>query len=159
MNQVAGLTVDSATQVPQYPRISIKCFDHIQMDVANLEESIEFYRRVFGFSLKEVGLRAMVRWAIIGNEAQLYLCLHEFAEGKGVKNEGLEITHFGLVVDNFDAVLETLKLHNVATAYDHAIQYHSSKSIYFFDPNGYKIEISENRGGGIDSMRPNNVLE
>lgn len=129
--------------------IEVKCFDHMQMDVANLEESIEFYNKMFGFRLTEIGLRASTRWAIVGNKNNLFLCMHEYPQGKGVVNEGLEITHFGLIVEDFDNCLNQLKSFKVNLAYDYEIHYHSSKSVYFFDPNGYKIEISEKHGGGL----------
>ena len=132
------------------PPISIQCFDHIQMSVGNLEESMDFYKRVFSFQLKEIGLRALVRWAIVGNESKLYLCMHEDPEGIGVKNEGLAIAHFGLIVDDFESVSVRLRSHNVQLFYEDYVEYHSSRSVYFLDPNGYKIEISEKVGGGID---------
>ena len=131
--------------------IHITHFDHIQMDVANLEESMEFYHRVFGFRLVEVGLRAGVRWAIVGNTAGLYLCMHEFAQGRGKSNDGLEITHFGLVVEGFDRADGRLRAAGVPMVYTQSVQYHSSRSLYFFDPNVYKIEISESSGGGLDA--------
>ncbi len=130
--------------------IELLQIDHIQLDVANIEESFHFYRDIFGFELKEVGLRAFVRWMIIGNRSRIYLCMHEYAEGRGVANRGLEITHFGLIAKDFDRVLSRLKKQNVRLLPDYEVQYHSSRSVYFLDPNGYKIEISEHVGGGID---------
>lgn len=143
------MNTDITTAAP--PPIKVLRFDHIQMDVADLEESIAFYRDVFGFQLKEVGVRALVRWAIVGTPSRLYLCMHEYREGRGVKNEGLEITHFGLIVEDFPTVLDRLRAHGANLFYDHHVQYRSSRSVYFLDPNGYKIEISERDGGGIDS--------
>ncbi|ACM29281.1 VOC family protein [Rhizobium rhizogenes] len=143
MDQTTAIMSDDNT-------IEILQFDHIQMDVADLEENIIFYKSIFGFEIKEMGVRAMTRWAILGNRHKLYLCMHENLAGKGKKNEGLVITHFGLIVTDFDNVLSKLKARNVSLAYDFEVQYHSSKSVYFFDPNGYKIEISERIGGGID---------
>lgn len=130
-------------------QIEIKCFDHMQMDVGNLEESIDFYSKVFGFELTEVGLRASTRWAIIGNQNRLFLCMHEYPEGQGLSNEGLEITHFGLIVDDFSTCREKLESLNVPLVYKQDIVYHSSRSIYILDPNGYKLEISEKHGGGL----------
>lgn len=132
-------------------KINIKGVDHIQFDVANIEESQDFYTSVFGFSIKELGLRACTRWMIIGVDQVLYLCMHEFPEGRDIKNEGLEITHFGILVEDFDSVLYQLREHGVTTTPNHEVQYHSSRSVYFIDPNGYKIEISEKYGGGIEN--------
>lgn len=130
-------------------KIEIKCFDHMQMDVANLEESIEFYSNIFGFELTEVGMRASTRWAIIGNKNQLFLCMHEYPEGRGQVNSGLEITHFGLIVDDYSTCRQRLESFNVPLVYSKDVVYHSSRSLYFWDPNGYKIEISEKHGGGL----------
>ncbi len=133
------------------PIIHILDIDHIQLDVANIEESYEFYNRVFGFEIKEVGIRAFVRWMIIGVPSKLYLCMHEFSDGRGVENKGLEITHFGILVQDFDNVRSQLHQHNVKLFPDYEVQYRSSRSVYFLDPNGYKVEISEHVGGGIDA--------
>ncbi|MDR6676243.1 VOC family protein [Pseudomonas oryzihabitans] len=134
-------------------KIKISCIDHIQLDVASIEESLDFYGRVFGFETKEVGIRASTRWMTIGANQTLYLCMHEYPEGRGVKNNGLEITHFGILVEEFDRVLSQLREHGVQLLPNYEVQYHSSRSVYFIDPNGYKIEISEKYGGGIESAR------
>ncbi|WP_322847180.1 VOC family protein [Pseudomonas sp. B33.4] len=134
-------------------KIRIVAVDHIQLDVADIEESRDFYARVFGFEVKEVGIRAFTRWMTIGANETLYLCMHEYAEGRGVKNDGLEITHFGILVEDFDRVLTQLRDHGVKLLPDYEVQYHSSRSVYFIDPNGYKVEISEKYGGGIESAR------
>jgi len=131
-------------------KIKILGVDHIQLDVANLEESLEFYSRVFGFEIKEVGIRAFTRWMIIGTNNTLYLCMHEYAEGRNVKNDGLEITHFGILVEDFYRVISQLREHAVKLLPDYEVLYHSSRSVYFLDPNGYKVEISEKYGGGIE---------
>ncbi|UBH16592.1 VOC family protein [Macrococcus armenti] len=131
-------------------KIEVKLIDHIQLDVGNLEESIDFYERVFNFKLIEIGVRATTRWAIVGNENQIFLCMHEYKEGIGIPNEGLEITHFGFIVDNFNTTLNRLKNLEVQLFYNHTVDYHSSRSIYFLDPNGYKLEISERVGGGLN---------
>ncbi|WP_449433862.1 VOC family protein [Pseudomonas putida] len=138
----------------QLDTIRITSIDHIQLDVANIEESQAFYARVFGLEIKEVGIRAFTRWMVIGAEQVLYLCMHEYAEGRGVKNDGLEITHFGILVAEFDQVLARLRDHAVKLLPDQEVQYHSSRSVYFLDPNGYKVEISEKFGGGIDDVAP-----
>ncbi|WP_214482834.1 VOC family protein [Bacillus sp. SM2101] len=130
--------------------INITKIDHIQMDVGNLEENIEFYRKVFNFEIKEMGVRATTRWAIIGNSAKIYLCMHENEEATDKPVEGLRITHFGLIVEDFDSVIDRLKAFNVPLFYDDFVEYHSSRSVYFKDPNGYKIEISEFVGGNIE---------
>lgn len=129
--------------------IVVSHIDHIQMDVLNLEESISFYRDHFGFSLVEIGMRQLTRWAIVGTESGVFLCMHEYPEGRGQKNAGCEITHFGLVVAEFSTLESRLREAGVRLVYERPVEYHSSRSVYFMDPNGYKIEISEKSGGGL----------
>lgn len=42
---------------------------------------------------------------------------------------------------------------NVKLFYNYEVEYHSSRSVYFIDPNNYKLEISEYIGGGINKPR------
>ena len=56
--------------------------DHINMNVKNLEESISFYKKLFGFEVKEKGSFSFKNapFAIIGNSGIGMLCLYEKKE-------------------------------------------------------------------------------
>lgn len=129
--------------------VDVQALDHVQMEVADLEESQAFYERHLGLKLFETGLRFGLRWAIIGKPGSIFLCLHENKGNAGKKNAGIKITHFGIVVRDFEGAQRHFA--SAAIKLDPPngfVSYERSRSFYFFDPNGYKVEVSEHWGGG-----------
>lgn len=116
--------------------------DHINMEVKDLEQSVKFYKNLFGFEIKKE--QPEEKSKIIGNE-YIKLCLYENPE---MKPEGA-IAHFGFHVENFDEIIKTCESLGVKIYYDGPIQFEKSRSIYISDPNGYDIELSEVFGGGL----------
>jgi catechol 2,3-dioxygenase-like lactoylglutathione lyase family enzyme len=129
--------------------IGVKRIDHINMRVKNLAESIEFYRKNFGFELKEDRRDEAEPWVIIGVPGVAYLCMYEHPE-KTKPDDALTINHFGLVLQDFDKALEMLRANGVEILYGQAVQWPQSRSIYIKDPNGYEIELAEKVGGGLN---------
>ncbi len=129
--------------------IQIKAIDHINFRVQNLEESVRFYGKLFGFEEKERGMRNGEPWAIIGKPNVAYFCLYQKTNSER-NNDGLRINHFGFCVENFDEIEEKLKANGVKMFYDEPIRWAKSRSLYFEDPSGYEIELSENFGGGLE---------
>ncbi len=78
--------------------IRIERIDHINMRVNNLADSIEFYRKNFGFEMKEDQTGADEPWAIIGLAGVAYLCMYEHP-GKSKPEEGLTISVNGVQLD------------------------------------------------------------
>jgi len=115
--------------------------DHANMNVKNLEESVDFYSTLFGFELKKDQPDQQSK--IIGNET-IKLCLYERPELVLTKG----INHVGFHIENFDEVVEKCKALNVTMPYG-VIEWESSKSVYIIDPNGYEVELSEVQGGGL----------
>ena len=118
--------------------------DHINLEVSNLAETIEFYKTLFGFEIRKN--QADQNSAIIGNNS-IKLCLYEVERFTKYEKKGYH--HFGFHVKNFEDVLlkcEEMKLH---IYYDGVLKWENSESIYIQDPNGYEIELSKNFGGGI----------
>ncbi|MCI4432872.1 MAG: VOC family protein [Nitrosopumilus sp.] len=116
--------------------------DHVNMTVKNLEQSVEFYKKLFGFEIKKE--QPEFKSQIIGND-DIKLCLYEDPD---MKPEG-GIAHFGFNIKNFDEIIETCKSLGVEVLYDGYIQFEKSKSVYIKDPSGYDIELSEILGGGL----------
>ena len=129
--------------------IGIKRIDHINMRVKNLAQSIEFYRKNFGFEMREDHHDAEEPWAIIGIPNTAYLCLYEHPD-KERSDEVLRISHFGLAVDEFDAVMDKLKASGTKILYNGPVVWDHSRSIYIEDPSGHEIELSEKIGGGLN---------
>ncbi|MDH3204062.1 MAG: VOC family protein [Nitrosopumilus sp.] len=116
--------------------------DHVNMKVKNLEESIQFYHKLFGFEIKKE--QPEQKSKIIGNNS-IKLCLYEEPE---MSPEG-GIAHFGFNIENFDEITKKCKLLGVEILYGGPIKFEKSRSIYVRDPNGYEVELSEFRGGGL----------
>tara|TARA_B100000315_G_C14475475_1_gene540395 strand:- start:718 stop:1053 length:336 start_codon:yes stop_codon:yes gene_type:complete len=111
------------------------------MIVRNLQESIEFYRELFGFEIrKEQPEQDSV---IIGNDT-VKLCIYE--------DPGLEIgegiSHFGFHVENFNDIITKCQEMNISMPYG-TVPWEHSRSVYIIDPSGYEIELSEIAGGGL----------
>lgn len=125
--------------------LRVNAIDHINMSVKDLAKSMQFYKDVFGFEIKED--QSKDDSYIIGNE-NVKLCMYEDKELK--MKEGLN--HFGFFIENFEEIIAKCKEMGVPVSYGGAIEWHNkahSKSIYITDPSGYVIELSNIRGGGL----------
>lgn len=120
--------------------------DHVNMKVKSLKESVEFYKNLFGFDIKqeENPNKADVPSMIIGNDT-IKLCMYEVPD---MSPEG-GIAHFGFNIENFDKVIERCKEYNVEILYGGIVDWESSKSVYIVDPSGYEVELGEITGGGL----------
>ena len=120
--------------------------DHVNMKVKNLEQSVKFYKNLFGFEIKqeENANKLDVPSKIIGNDA-IKLCMYEIPD---MSPEG-GIAHFGFNVENFNEIIEKCKEMRVEVLYDGVVDWEKSKSVYIVDPSGYEIELGKVSGGGL----------
>lgn len=127
--------------------LHVTSMDHVNMNVKNLEESVDFYKKMFGFEIRKEDnspnkLDAPSK--IIGNDS-VKLCLYEDPQ----MSPGGGIAHFGFHVANFDQIIAKCKKLNVEVLYGGSVEFEKSRSVYIKDPNGYDIELSEVSGGGL----------
>jgi catechol 2,3-dioxygenase-like lactoylglutathione lyase family enzyme len=115
--------------------------DHVNMNIKNLEESVDFYTNLFGLELKKD--QSDQNSKIIGNDI-VKLCLYENPEGVQIKG----INHVGFHIGNFDEVVSKCKSMGIQMPYG-VTEWESSRSVYIIDPNGYEVELSEVFGGGL----------
>ena len=120
--------------------------DHVNMKVKDLEQSVKFYKNLFGFEIKqeENTNKLDVPSKIIGNDT-IKLCLYEVHD---MSPEG-GIAHFGFNIANFNQVIEKCKELGVEILYGGIVDWEKSKSIYIVDPSGYELELGEISGGGL----------
>ncbi len=120
--------------------------DHVNIKVKNLEQSVEFYKNLFGFEIKqeENANKLDAPSKIIGNDT-IKLCLYEVPD---MSPEG-GIAHFGFNIKNFNEVIEKCKELGVEVLYGGVVDWERSKSVYIVDPSGYEIELGEISGGGL----------
>jgi lactoylglutathione lyase len=116
--------------------------DHINMTVKNLDASVEFYNKLFGFEIKKE--QPQDKSKIIGNNT-IKLCLYEDPQ---MSPDG-GIAHFGFNIDNFEQIIDKCDSLGVKVFYGGPVQFEKSRSIYIQDPSGYDIELSEIVGGGL----------
>lgn len=119
--------------------------DHVQMEVIDLESTIKFWQDVLGFQVVDRGLRLGLRWVILKDQSNTCLSLHETRTKES--HIGPRITHFGIVVEDFEGF--RVFLENKQVSVDPINVYDHSRSYYFYDPNHHKVEVSERWGGGL----------
>ena len=121
--------------------------DHVNMNVKNLTQSVEFYKNLFGFEIRKADNSSNKLDApsqIIGNDS-IKLCLYEDPQMSASGG----IAHFGFHVENFDQIMDKCKELNVEVLYGGPVEFEKSRSVYIKDPSGYDIELSEVSGGGL----------
>ncbi len=120
--------------------------DHVNMKVKDLEKSVEFYKNLFGFEIKqeENANKLDAPSKIIGNDT-IKLCLYEVPD---MSPEG-GIAHFGFNIANFNEIIQKCKELGVEVLYGGIVDWEKSKSVYIVDPSGYEIELGEVSGGGL----------
>jgi catechol-2,3-dioxygenase len=126
--------------------MSIKQLDHLNLTVKDLNETIAWYKAVFGFEVVEEDLRNGTRWAIIrGGEAML--CIYERPERdlphlhQVPGSPQHTVSHWGFRITDLEAWLEAVREHNLELEYGGVVDYPYSQSWYVTDPTGYEIEV------------------
>jgi lactoylglutathione lyase len=126
--------------------MSIKQLDHLNMTVKDLEQSIEWYVRIFGFEEVERGNRDGTDWAII-KSGEAMLCIYQHPDRIGpqrfLKDNANRhaIYHFGFRITDKDAWLKIVNENDLELEFGGEVDYLHSKSWYVSDPSGYSIEV------------------
>ncbi len=109
-----------------------------------MDETFRFYNELFGFKIRKDQPEQNSK--IIGND-EVKLCLYETVGFERYEKKGFH--HFGLYIENFEEAVDKCKELGIEIYYGGPVKWESSTSIYIVDPNGYEIELTEVRGGGI----------
>ncbi len=125
-------------------KLITKGIDHLNLEVANLDETIRFYNNLFGFEIRKEQPEQNSK--IIGND-DVKLCLYEIEGFEKYEKKGFH--HFGLYVENFEEAVNKCKELGIKIYFGGPVKWERSTSIYIVDPNGYEIELTEVSGGGI----------
>jgi lactoylglutathione lyase len=135
--------------MPESKKARALGFNHIALEVGDIDEALAFYGRLFDFKLRGKG--ADMAFIDLGDQ---FLALQ-----KGRRHAPDDGRHFGLVVDDKEAVRRALK--------DAGIKPLPGRFLDFRDPWGNRIEIvgydniqftkAENvlRGMGLDHLKKN----
>ncbi len=124
--------------------------DHINLTVQNIQESITWYSKIFGFELVEKGIgKDGEPWAIVNSDDSMIA----MGEVKGKLSPQIsddsqfhKIYHFGIRVSNSSQWEKIVSENNLRIFYGGVVDYPHSKSWYIHDPSGHTIEVSCTEG-------------
>ncbi|MDP6931493.1 MAG: VOC family protein [Myxococcota bacterium] len=126
--------------------MTIQQLDHLNLTVSDLEQTIDWYSRIFGFRVVERGLRGNTPWAII-RAGEAMLCIYEDTEREPPSRfrvgdtDRHAIYHWGLRITDEDAWLKTVEENDLTLEFGGRSDYPHSTSWYVADPTGYSIEV------------------
>jgi lactoylglutathione lyase len=121
---------------------------HVGLNVTDLDRSVDFYRRVFGFEVLGEGEQAGGdrRWAFLGLDGTLIVTLWQQSDGRfPIDRPGLH--HLAFQVPDADAVQRaevTLRALGADLTHDGIVPHGegaSSGGLFFTDPDGIRLEI------------------
>ncbi len=122
----------------------IKQLDHLNLSVSNLEQSLRWYKDIFGFEVVERAIQDGVPWAII-RAGEAMLCIYEQPDKVFVDRRNREIqgmNHFALRITDKQQWLEIVQHNELEILYGEQTDWTHSTSWYVRDPTGYEIEVA-----------------
>jgi lactoylglutathione lyase len=124
--------------------MAVKHLDHLNLSVASVAASRDWYARVFDFRVVEEGTYDGRPWAIL-RSGEALLCLYEHPE-RGVPDPEQHghhgIAHFGLRIDDARAWEAVVAREGIEVAYGGVVRWPHSRAWYVTDPTGYEIEVA-----------------
>ncbi len=121
-------------------------FDHVNITVANLEESIQWYQKLFNFALVESGTRDDgKKWAILAYDDYM-ICMSEHQNRQRAlsyeESKNHIVGHYGIRVSDQSEWQAKVEKYKLKLYYGGVNEYPFSKSWYVQDPSGHSIEVS-----------------
>ena len=120
--------------------------EHINMTVADLDRSINFYTRLLDLSIRWKGQTSNGLPAAHIGDDHCYLALFEARTPDPATPKDYELVglnHFGIVVDDLDAM--KVRLAELGIEVKSEQSYDPGRHAYFFDPDGLEVELVEYR--------------
>lgn len=121
----------------------IRTLDHIAIHVSDLEASAAWYQRVLGLERiqpKEWGPFPVFMVTEDGTGVALFPT-HSEAPGRLPEGQVIRAGHYAFQVDGANFALAQEHLNDLDISFEFQ-DHHYYHSIYFFDPDGYKVEIT-----------------
>ncbi|MFD3733388.1 VOC family protein [Streptomyces sp. NPDC058632] len=119
---------------------------HIGLNVTDLDRSLDFYRKVFGFEIQAEGGDLDRAFAFLGREGRLMVTLWQQGEsGYAPGSAGLHHLSFQVeTIEEVRAAEEVLRDMAAEFKYDGVVPHGegaASGGIFFTDPDGIRLEI------------------
>lgn len=127
-------------------QLSVSGISGVTIATRDLERSIDFYARVFGFRVAREGGQGLRRSATLAAPGEALLAIHE----QGDDRNGPVPLHrrWGFLVDDLDSVREAIwdlgvKVADDNGAPDHIRRWPNGRSLCVRDPDGNEIQLIE----------------
>ncbi len=120
--------------------------DHLNLSVADLDATRDWYQRVFDFEVHETGVYNGAPWAIL-KSGEALLCLYEYPDREHLDGVALNqrqihgFNHFGMRITDREAWLSMLERERIPVEYGGVVRWPHSDAWYVVDPTGYEIEV------------------
>lgn len=119
---------------------------HVGLNVTDLDRSVAFYTRVFGFDVAAEGKEEGRRFAFLGHEGTLLVTLwQQSSDGARTDLAGLHHLSFQVEsIEEVEAAEHVLRGLGADFAYDGVVPHGegaASGGIFFMDPDGIRLEI------------------
>jgi lactoylglutathione lyase len=121
-------------------QVVISGYNHVALQVRDIEKSTRFYKDTMGFAPLAVpeNLRAIRSWFTLAPGQELHLLA---GRAQPVANNDKNGAHFALTIANADPVEAYLK--KIGLPYHRQQRFDKAWQIYVTDPDGYVIELNE----------------
>jgi catechol 2,3-dioxygenase-like lactoylglutathione lyase family enzyme len=108
--------------------------EHVAIRCKNLEESIEFYRKLFGGTPTEVRTGASYRFCFVKINGEFAIQLMESKEETGVH-------HYGFIAEDVERVAKEFKEKGAKILRENRDPSGKLTGLFLEDPNGLQVEI------------------
>ncbi|KAB7885500.1 VOC family protein [Poseidonibacter ostreae] len=119
---------------------------HIGINVNNMEESKEFYLKLFGFDILFEEILEDKKYIFLGKDKEIIVTLWEQSDKKfSTSTAGLH--HLAFIVncvDELKAFEKKLEEYKITKIYNGIVTHcegSSSGGVFFLDPNGIRLEV------------------
>ncbi len=135
----------NSTNPSSHP-VRVRHWDHLNMTVRNLSQSVEFYRALLGFEVVERGAPDEdIPWLIL-RSGEAMLCLYEHGSvptGPKYPERPVvqDVRHFALRIEDGAAFERLAAQLGVDFLYGGPVTWPHSTSYYLTDPTGHQIEV------------------
>jgi len=127
--------------------MTVKHLDHLNMSVRNVEETADWYGRVFGFAVVERGTYKDAPWGIL-RSGEAMLCVYQDPDREALDGDELRakrlhgVNHFGLRISDRAAFEAVIARERLEFSYPSPVRWPHSTAWYVLDPTGYEIEVA-----------------
>ena len=124
--------------------LQLKRLGHVLMRVADVERSKAFYSNVLGFEVVEQDPEHGGVFMTLGEHGHTLdiTPVEDPATAQPPAQNRLGVHHIAFQVDSYEALKDAyFTLQEQGVKVDRAIDHVSQKSIYFYDPDGNRLEI------------------